>query len=291
MPKSKSFKKLAKIISFVLKVAIILVLGIYIFKCLFITKKLIQSDLYIITLLIILILADTFSSISIGNFINLKKEVKELKSTNEKFFNAITNIAVNNVSNNNKIINNLQISGTEQKQRNAIKESELKDETKIINVISNLKNSNKNDDSLEKSNVTKKMSKISFQDIENKCFERYCKENALEISEIDKERKIQFPNYAPFYCDGYYKRGNTDVFIEIKSLEAAITKSDSILNYVNPIEQFNRQGQNKATLHLIVYTFRDDKESQNKISELSRKYRESRFADIVELKPIYLSVK
>ncbi len=282
MPKRKlSYKKKMNIASFVFHVLAAIVLGIFIFVKIFSKEYLDKTDLLLVSIFAILVLADSFTSVSVGNFFSLKKDVKECKKTSEKVFDAITNIAVNNNSNKATVINNLQNfppSENEQKERNAEKESELKAETEITEV-------------LEKSDVIKKLSELSFQEIENKCLERYCKENALEISEIDRNRKIQFSDYPAFYCDGYYRRGNTDVFIEIKSLEAATRRPDSVLNYVNPIEQFNRQSQNKAILHYLVYTFRDDEESQKKILELSRKYREGRFADIIELKIIYLSEK
>lgn len=291
MPKRLSFKKKMNIASFVFRVLATIVLGIFIFARIFRKESLSQADLWLVFIFAFLVLADSFTSVSVGNFFSLKKDVKESRKTSEKVFDAITNIAVNNNSNKTTVINNPQNfppSEKELKERNAEKDSELKAETEIIEV---LEKPGKKDDSQGKSDVIKKLSKISFQDIENKCFERYCKENALEISEIDRERKIQFSGYSPFYCDGYYRRGNTDVFIEIKSLEAAAKRPNSVLNYVNPIEQFNRQSQNKAMLHYLVYTFRDDEESQKKISELSGKYREGRFADIVELKIIYLSEK
>lgn len=291
MPKRLSFKKKMNIASFVFRVLATIVLGIFIFARIFRKESLSQADLWLVFIFAFLVLADSFTSVSVGNFFSLKKDVKESRRTSEKVFDAITNIAVNNNSNKTTVINNLQNfppSEKELKERNAEKYSELKAETEIIEV---LEKPGKKDDSQGKAKVIKKLSKISFQDIENKCFERYCKENALEISEIDRERKIQFSVYSPFYCDGYYRRGNTDVFIEIKSLEAAAKRPNSVLNYVNPIEQFNRQSQNKAMLHYLVYTFRDDEESQKKISELSGKYREGRFADIVELKIIYLSEK
>lgn len=291
MPKRLSFKKKMNIASFVFRVLATIVLGIFIFARIFRKESLSQADLWLVFIFAFLVLADSFTSVSVGNFFSLKKDVKESRKTSEKVFDAITNIAVNNNSNKTTVINNLQNfppSEKELKERNAEKDSELKAETEIIEV---LEKSGKKDDSQGKSDVIKKLSKISFQDIENKCFERYCKENALEISEIDRERKIQFSGYSPFYCDGYYRRGNTDVFIEIKSLEAAAKRPNSVLNYVNPIEQFNRQSQNKAMLHYLVYTFRDDEESQKKISKLSGKYRDGRFADIVELKIIYLSEK
>lgn len=291
MPKRLSFKKKMNIASFVFRVLATIVLGIFIFARIFRKESLSQADLWLVFIFAFLVLADSFTSVSVGNFFSLKKDVKESRKTSEKVFDAITNIAVNNNSNKTTVINNLQNfppSEKELKERNAEKDSELKAETEIIEV---LEKPGKKDDSQGKSDVIKKLSKISFQDIENKCFERYCKENALEISEIDRERKIQFSGYSPFYCDGYYRRGNTDVFIEIKSLEAAAKRPNSVLNYVNPIEQFNRQSQNKAMLHYLVYTFRDDEESQKKISKLSGKYRDGRFADIVELKIIYLSEK
>lgn len=291
MPKRLSFKKKMNIASFVFRVLATIVLGIFIFARIFRKESLSQADLWLVFIFAFLVLADSFTSVSVGNFFSLKKDVKESRKTSEKVFDAITNIAVNNNSNKNVFISSPQIylpSEKELKERNVEKDSELKAETEIIEV---LEKPGKKDDSQGKSDVIKKLSKISFQDIENKCFERYCKENALEISEIDRERKIQFSGYSPFYCDGYYRRGNTDVFIEIKSLEAAAKRPNSVLNYVNPIEQFNRQSQNKAMLHYLVYTFRDDEESQKKISELSGKYREGRFADIVELKIIYLSEK
>lgn len=291
MPKRLSFKKKMNIASFVFRVLATIVLGIFIFARIFRKESLSQADLWLVFIFAFLVLADSFTSVSVGNFFSLKKDVKESRKTSEKVFDAITNIAVNNNSNKNVFISSPQIylpSEKELKERNAEKDSELKAETEIIEV---LEKPGKKDDSQGKSDVIKKLSKISFQDIENKCFERYCKENALEISEIDRERKIQFSGYSPFYCDGYYRRGNTDVFIEIKSLEAAAKRPNSVLNYVNPIEQFNRQSQNKAMLHYLVYTFRDDEESQKKISKLSGKYRDGRFADIVELKIIYLSEK
>lgn len=291
MPKRLSFKKKMNIASFVFRVLATIVLGIFIFARIFCKESLSQMDLWLVFIFAFLVLADSFTSVSVGNFFSLKKDVKESRKTSEKVFDAITNIAVNNNSNKNVFISSPQIylpSEKELKERNAEKDSELKAETEIIEV---LEKPGKKDDSQGKSDVIKKLSKISFQDIENKCFERYCKENALEISEIDRERKIQFSGYSPFYCDGYYRRGNTDVFIEIKSLQAAAKRPNSVLNYVNPIEQFNRQSQNKAMLHYLVYTFRDDEESQKKISELSGKYRDGRFADIVELKIIYLSEK
>lgn len=291
MPKRLSFKKKMNIASFVFRVLATIVLGIFIFARIFRKESLSQADLWLVFIFAFLVLADSFTSVSVGNFFSLKKDVKESRKTSEKVFDAITNIAVNNNSNKNVFISSPQIylpSEKELKERNAEKDSELKAETEIIEV---LEKPGKKDDSQGKSDVIKKLSKISFQDIENKCFERYCKENALEISEIDRERKIQFSGYSPFYCDGYYRRGNTDVFIEIKSLQAAAKRPNSVLNYVNPIEQFNRQSQNKAMLHYLVYTFRDDEESQKKILELSGKYREGRFADIVELKIIYLSEK
>lgn len=292
MPKRKlSFKKKMNIASFIFHVLAAIVLGIFIFVKTCRKESLSQADLWLVFIFAFLVLADSFTSVSVGNFFSLKKDVKESKKTSEKLFDAITNIAVNNNSNKTTVINNPQnfpVSEKVQKERNSEKESDLRVETESIEVR---EKSGKKDDSQEKSDVIKKLSKISFQNIENKCFERYCKENALEISEIDRERRIQFSGYSPFYCDGYYRRGNTDVFIEIKSLGAATKRPNSVLNYVNLMEQFNRQSQNKAMLHYLVYTFRDDEESQEKISELSRKYREGRFADIVELKIIYLSEK
>lgn len=96
MPKRLSFKKKMNIASFIFHVLAAIVLGIFIFVKTCRKESLSQADLWLVFIFAFLVLADSFTSVSVGNFFSLKKDVKESKKTSEKLFDAITNIAVNN---------------------------------------------------------------------------------------------------------------------------------------------------------------------------------------------------
>lgn len=91
-----SFKKKMNIASFVFRVLAAILLGIFIFVKTCRKESLSQADLWLVFIFAFLVLADSFTSVSVGNFFSLKKDVKESKKTSEKLFDAITNIAVNN---------------------------------------------------------------------------------------------------------------------------------------------------------------------------------------------------
>lgn len=99
-----------------------------------------------------------------------------------------------------------------------------------------------------------------MNEIEKKILEKYRKQNALSKDEIQFERRVNFTSEKYFFCDAYYKKGNTDMFIEIYNVDIALRNISKIQAFANTIEKHNFPNRNKACLVLIVFSLEESKE-------------------------------
>lgn len=265
--KNLSCKKIIKIISFTLRIAIILLLIASIVVRFLKNKSFDNNDMILICVIVVLVLADFFSSISIGNFLNLKKDVKEAKASSERNRNYFRNLFCETA----KTVINFNFS---------IEKENIKDR----------KNANSErdaDDSVSLNSFGSNNSR--FRNIEKICFEKYCLENAMQYSDIEKTQKVTFSNSMLFYCDGHYKVGNLDTFLEIKSLDSALRNDSVIKKFASQLDTYNLQPDKKARLHLLVFTYEKPNKVEKKLAILKENLFTEIFSNALEIRTICLS--
>lgn len=237
--------KITKKISFALRIAITLLLIAFIVIRFVKNTTFDNNDLILIFVIVILVLADSFSSISVGNFLNLKKDVEEAKAKTDKLFDVITKIALTNINNNsNKTEQNTNINiGAQTANDKKENQKKKKEEEKEL-----------------QQQIPVQRKRITLNEIEKKILEKYRKQNALSKDEIQFERRVNFTSEKYFFCDAYYKKGNTDMFIEIYNVDTALHNISKIQAFANTIENHNFPNRNKACLVLIVFSLEESKE-------------------------------
>lgn len=269
MPEEKSlYEKITEIISLVFTVVLTISLGIFVvFRFFGKGSGLGENDLWLVVILSALALSGNFSSISIGNFLNLKKDVKEAKASYERNRNYFGNLFSGTVK---TVINfNFSIEKENMKDRkNANSERDADDSVPLNSFGSN---------------------NSRFRNIEKICFEKYCLENAMQYSDIEKTQKVTFSNSMLFYCDGHYKVGNLDTFLEIKSLDSALRNDSVIKKFASQLDTYNLQPDKKARLHLLVFTYEKPNKAEKKLAILKENLFTEIFSNALEIRTIYLS--
>lgn len=253
---SKRLKTTRKVISLILRVCATFIIGTFVTLSLWHSKRLEANDIILIAFFIILVLADSFSSFSIGNIISLKKDVKENKKEIEVIKKQILSFFEN--SNNNQMVFQ-QYFGNEPVER-------FKSETEKENVKKSGKETH------QKINKQKPIFELSKE--EKKCLAQYATENEIAVEQIDVSRRITFPNGRSIICDGFFHKQDEDIFIEIQNIDSVLNHLKLICEYINLIENYNRLGRKKAFLQCLIYSFESLEKCASKISAIKEKYKE-----------------
>lgn len=269
MPEEKSlYEKITEIIFLVFTVALTISLGVFVvFRFFGKGSSLGENDLWLVGILSALALSGNFSSISVGKFLSLKKDVKESNANNERNRNYFENLFLGTI----KPVINFNF---------YVEKENIKDRK-------NADSERESDDSVPLNSRGSSNSRL--RNLEKICFEKYCLENAMHYSDIEKTQKVTFSNSMLFYCDGHYKVGNLDTFLEIKSLDSALRNDSVIKKFASQIDTYNLQPDKKARLHLLVYTYEKTAKTERKLALLKEKLFTEIFSNALEIRPIYLS--
>ena len=219
-----------------------------------ITKELI----ILLGLLIILSLSEIFDSFSLGQFLTLKKEVKNKKEQVVELKDEKKNLL-------NLLISNISVQN--QSQNIGISPSELKDIITVIQADPNRIKEEEEAKEIEEEKLSnqetitpKRKSRVDFRAVEQIGLSKFISLNNLDKykakSQIQFSANDPISSRTPIY-DGYIKTELAEIFIEIKP-QRIMMIFDSLYHRLNNIYHYEKIKGVNAYLQLILIELPED---------------------------------
>ena len=218
-----------------------------------------QEIIFLILILVVLSLAETFDSFSISNIISLKKEnaktseeLKSQKEENRELRTQLLNVVSATISNKNINVFGLDTKGlreilVEEAQPNDIEEKRESEEQIIENA------------SKETEVIPPRSRTNLLRAIEHFALDKFIKQNDIPSTSIHKEIKFsdEFIDVDPIMnrnivFDAYYKTINEEFFIEVTMPSSVYHQIYTLYHTLSKIYYYTTAKQHRSKLIVII---------------------------------------